>query len=247
MGDGPPAPLISIIIPTFNVEGMFSACLDSIGQQTFGDYEVVVMDGFSTDKTLAVVSDHPLRQTGRLSVHADKDQGVYDAMNRGVACARGQWLLFLGADDLLHAEDTLARVAAILGQDPPCQLAYGDVVLRSKGERYGGVFDLDRLLFEKNMCHQSIFYRRDLFTSVGPYNLRYPIWADWDFNIRCFANPLLVSRHMDLIVANYNDTGGLSMKEDVELQRRLPVFLLRGRLRRSVGRLTRLLRIFSVT
>jgi glycosyltransferase involved in cell wall biosynthesis len=242
MGDVPSPPLISIVIPTFNVEGVVATCLDSIGRQTFVDYDVVIMDGVSTDKTVAVVSGHPLRQAGRLSVHVDKDQGIYDAMKRGVGYAQGQWLLFLGADDFLYAEDTLAQVAAVLHQEPQCQLAYGDVVMRSKGERYGGVFDFDRLLFEKNMCHQAIFYRRDLFATVGPYNLRYPIWADWDFNIRCFANPLLVSRHMALVVANYNDTGGLSMKEDVELQKRLPVFLLNTIKRRWDHRLINLVR-----
>jgi hypothetical protein len=71
-----------------------------------------------------------------------------------------------------------------------------------------------------------VFYRRELFASIGPYNLRYRIWADWDFNIRCFGNPALVTRHMDIVVANYNDTGGLSMQEDPELKKRLPVFLL---------------------
>ncbi|WP_460010556.1 glycosyltransferase family protein, partial [Mycobacterium avium] len=85
-----------------------------------------------------------------------------------------------------------------------CDLVYGDVVMRSTGTRHAGPFDLDRLLFETNMCHQSIFYRRKLFEGIGPYNLRYPIWADWDFNIRCFSNPALVTCYMDIVVARYN-------------------------------------------
>ena len=76
------------------------------------------------------------------------------------------------------------------------------------------------------MCHQSIFYRRELFSGIGPYNLRYPVWADWDFNIRCFSNPALVTRYMDIVVAKYNDTTGLSMKAgtDREFRKRLPMY-----------------------
>jgi hypothetical protein len=100
------------------------------------------------------------------------------------------------------------------------------VIFRSTSSRYAGFFDLDRLLFEMNICHQSIFYRRELFAGIGPYNLRYRLWADWDFNIRCFSNPALVTRYMDIVVADYNDMTGLSAREvvDKEFKKRLPVF-----------------------
>ncbi|WP_225600197.1 hypothetical protein, partial [Mycobacterium avium] len=137
-----------------------------------------------------------------------------------------EWLLFLGADDALDQPDTLARVAAFIDDHETCDLVYGDVVMRSTGTRHAGPFDLDRLLFETNMCHQSIFYRRKLFEGIGPYNLRYPIWADWDFNIRCFSNPALVTCYMDIVVARYNDMTGLSMREstDREFRKRLPMY-----------------------
>lgn len=71
-----------------------------------------------------------------------------------------------------------------------------------------------------------IFYRRKLFDGIGPYNLRYPVWADWDFNIRCFSNPALVTRYMDIVVAEYNDMTGLSMRQstDREFRKRLPMY-----------------------
>lgn len=61
---------------------------------------------------------------------------------------------------------------------------------------------------------------------LRPYNLRYPIWADWDFNIRCFSNPALVTCYMDIVVARYNDMTGLSMREstDREFRKRLPMY-----------------------
>jgi glycosyltransferase involved in cell wall biosynthesis len=219
-------PTFSIVVPTLNVAPVVGVCLSSIANQTFADFEVVVRDGGSNDTTLETIAGYKTVLGDRLLVTTGRDAGVYDAMNRGVAQARGEWLLFLGADDRLHADDTLARVAAFIRENLGSHLVYGDVILRGTSTRDGGTFDLDRLLFERNICHQSIFYRREVFTNLGPYNLRYPIWADWDFNIRCFMNPALVARHIDVIVADYDNTGGLSMKEDAELQKRLPVFLL---------------------
>lgn len=223
-----PAPLFSIIVPTLNVAATVRACLDSLAAQTTPDFEVVLVDGGSQDGTVEIVGDFTAHFGPRLAFHRGTDQGVYDAMNRGVGLARGEWLLFLGADDTLFAPDTLAQVAAFIARHQPSHLVYGDVVMQGGATRYGGVFDLDRLLFEKNLCHQSVFYRRELFAGIGPYNLRYRIWADWDFNLRCFANPALVTRHMDIVVARYNDAGGLSLREDEELKRRLPVFILAG-------------------
>lgn len=68
--------------------------------------------------------------------------------------------------------------------------------------------------------------RRELFAGIGPYNLRHPIWADWDFTIRCFSNPALAIRYMDLVVAKYNDLTGLSMRAgtDKEFRKRLPMY-----------------------
>ena len=228
MDDVLAAPLFSIILPTLNVESTLEACLASIAAQTLADFEVVLVDGGSSDKTLEVVAAFASALGNRLVLQRGKDGGVYDAMNRGVVAATGEWLLFLGADDTLAETDTLARVAAFVKEDRASHLVHGDVVLRSTRARYGGEFDLDTLLFEKNLCHQAVFYRRELFGSIGPYNLRYRIWADWDFNIRCFGNPALVTRHMDIVVANYNDAGGLSMQEDAELKKRLPLFILAG-------------------
>jgi len=240
MDDSSKQPLFSLIVPTLNVEAVLQPCLASITRQTFQDFELVMVDGGSTDKTLELVSTFNTLLGPRLVVHTAKDQGVYDAMNRGVSSSRGAWLFFLGADDRLHEVDTLGQVAAFVREHPASQLVYGDVVMRSSSLRNGGAFNLDRLLFERNICHQSIFYRRDVFSTIGPYNLRYPIWADWDFNIRCFQNPALVTHHMDVVVADYDDTGGLSMKWDEELMKRLPVFILSARNRKWGNRLRKL-------
>lgn len=216
--------MFSIIVPTFNTAATLHACLESIARQTCCDFELVLVDGGSTDTTLDIAKSFAPALASRLVIHSGPDDGPYDAMNRGVGMATGEWLLFLGADDTLYEADTLTRVAAFIGEQEPSDLVYGDVVMISTGTRHAGAFDLDRLLFETNMCHQSIFYRRKLFAGIGPYNLRYRIWADWDFNIRCFSNPALIARYMDIVVARYNDLSGISSTVDKEFRKRLPVF-----------------------
>jgi glycosyltransferase involved in cell wall biosynthesis len=222
------APTFSIIVSTFNAASTLNACLDSVIRQTCSDFELVLIDGGSTDGTVEIADSFAAGLGARLVIHSGPDQGPYDAMNRGVGMATGAWLLFLGADDSLYESDTLARVSAFIREHEPSDLVYGDVLMRSTSMRHAGVFDLDRLLFETNICHQAIFYRRELFAGIGPYNLRYRLWADWDFNIRCFSNPALVIRYMDLVVAEYNDVTGLSGKagEDKEFKKRLPMFFL---------------------
>ncbi|OBG70642.1 MULTISPECIES: glycosyltransferase family 2 protein [unclassified Mycobacterium] len=216
------SPTFSIVIPTFNVASTLPACFDSVLAQTCTDFEIVMIDGESTDDTFDIAGSYSAKFGDRLVTYRGRDEGAYDAMNRGVGMASGRWLLFLGADDALYEPATLARVNAFLAEHDSSELVYGDVMMRSTGKRYGGEFDLDRLLYETNICHQAIFYRRKLFDGIGPYNLRYRLWADWDFNIRCFSNPALVTKYMDIVVANYNDMSGLSIREDEEFKKRLP-------------------------
>jgi glycosyltransferase involved in cell wall biosynthesis len=221
----PAAPLFSIIVPTLNVAATLRACLDSIASQTCSDFEVIMMDGGSSDATLDIANTYAAALGGRLVIHSGPDKGTYDAMNHGVALASGAWTLFLGADDTLYEADTLTRVSRFISQHEHVDLIYGDVLLRSNSSRYAGVFDLDRLQFQQNICHQSIFYRRELFAGIGPYNLRYRIWADWDFNIRCFSNPALSIHYIDLIIANFDDLSGISTGSDKEFKKQLAMYV----------------------
>lgn len=152
------APTFSIIVPTFNSAATLQACIESITRQTYTDYELVLVDGASTDGTVDIANSFGAGLGERLVIHSGPDQGPYDAMNRGVGMATGEWVLFLGSDDTLLESATLELVAAFIRRHEPSDLVYGDVVMRSTGARHAGAFDLDRLLFETNLCHQSIFY-----------------------------------------------------------------------------------------
>jgi glycosyltransferase involved in cell wall biosynthesis len=201
-------PLISVIVPTMNSGATFGQLLASLTAQSFRDFEVIVSDGGSHDATL-VLAQQAAASLPRLCIDSRPDDGVYDAINRGVEASRGQWIIVLGSDDRLHDRDTLQRASAALVRSS-ADMVYGDVRVMARlgdleaGKRYIGRVTPVQLL-TKNICQQSIFYRRTLFDAYGLFNLRYRLWADWDFNLRvAFRRP---TEWIDLIVADYAATG----------------------------------------
>lgn len=195
-------PVLSIIIPTRNCEATLGDCLESVAQQTWTDFELIVQDAGSTDGTHKILKqkDHLIDQ-----LHVESDRGIYDAMNRGIRRARGEWLYFLGADDQLSHGGVFA---ALFPLESDSQFVYGNVELYGSGivGRHGQIYDgpFSRWkLCRKNICQQAIFYRKTLFSVLGEFDPAYPTLADWLFNIRAFAHEKTCPAFVDLVVANY--------------------------------------------
>lgn len=195
------APLISIITVVFNGSATLQATLDSVAAQSFQDYEYIVVDGGSTDGTLAI-----LRSNGGVVTRwiSEPDAGIYDAMNKGVALTAGRWLYFIGANDTLS--NSLAQVAPFL-QDPQA-IYYGNVYRPVADRIYDGHFSALKLA-ARNICHQAIFYPRAVWSRYR-YDTRYPIYADYDLNMRCYADPSLRLVHIPVTVAVFVDADGVS-------------------------------------
>jgi len=206
-----PHPRLSIIIPTFEAEKTLGASLDSLLSQDFGDWELLIMDGVSADDTLAIAAAVAAKDP-RIRVLSDPDKGVYDAMNKGIAEARGEWLFFLGSDDFLYDAHVLSAVFA-RPDAGNADFLYGNVVSPSYRGIYDGEFDFAKLL-RRNISHQAIFYRRTLFDRIPAYNLRYKGYADWDLNIRLFLDAGVRVRYIGGIIARFGP-GGLSSRHDV--------------------------------
>jgi hypothetical protein len=129
-------------------------------------------------------------------------------MNKGIAQARGQFLFFLGAGDEL-VPGILARVASWIATLPANRprFLYGDVRVLNRADRIlGGRFDRYRLSRE-NISHQGIFYERTIFDLLGNYSLKYPVFADWAFNIRCFADDRIALHYRAEVFCDFEGNG----------------------------------------
>ncbi len=132
------------------------------------------------------------------------DSGIYDAMNKGLDMARGDWVIFLGCDDiLLNCFHTIAPML----QDGT-GVYYGDVYMPARHKLYDGKFDSYKLMC-RNIPHQALFYPR-LVVDRYRYDLTYRLLADYHYNIRCFNDLELHFHYLPVLVSIYNDYDGLT-------------------------------------
>ncbi|MDE6547761.1 MAG: glycosyltransferase [Muribaculaceae bacterium] len=179
-------PLISVVTITYNASETLPITMESVKEQTFKDFEHVVIDGASTDDTIGIARK---MGTPLLRIVSEPDHGLYDAMNKGIKFARGRYLLFLNSGDKFHTPDTLQAYAEAIERKNP-DIIYGDTdIVDIEGKRLGPRhLSAPELLtvdsFSKGMliCHQAFMVKKD----IAPlYDTDYRFSADYDWCIRC--------------------------------------------------------------
>jgi glycosyltransferase involved in cell wall biosynthesis len=216
------SPLISIITPTFNSGTKIAATVASVLSQKKGLYEFLVIDGGSTDGTLA----HVYAQGPALHVLSEPDDGIYDAMNKGIRLTSGEFIYFIGAGDRLLPA-VLEAVAAEIGRLPlqgetaQATLLYGNVNWSIFSRPYDGPFNRFKLI-RRNICHQAIFYQRSVFERLGLYNTKYRALADWEFNIRCFNDEGVRKLYIPFTIADYEGDGLSHAASDLAFHAEFP-------------------------
>jgi glycosyltransferase len=167
-------------------------CLDSVARQRWHAREHVVIDGASRDGTLAILESHRYRLAMLVS---EPDRGIYDALNKGIAHAKGDVIGFLHADDVFGDVDALSRVAKAFA-DPTVDAVYGDLQYVTH-EAPGRVvrqwtaqpFRPDLLRRGWMAPHPTLYARRRVYERLGGFDTRYRIAADYDFMLRLFSQP----------------------------------------------------------
>jgi glycosyltransferase involved in cell wall biosynthesis len=197
---------ISIIIVVYNGAATISHAIDSVMAQTYKELELIVVDGGSTDGTIEILQNY---SHSNLFWKSEPDKGVYDAMNKGIQKASSEWIYFLGCDDSFYNKDVLENIFEERKYEN-ADFIYGNVW--KSGSKYDGEFDKKKIV-EINICHQGIFYRNSIHERIGGYNLNYKIFADWDFNLRCFFNDSVRIQYVDIIISNFAE-GGISAGKD---------------------------------
>ncbi len=207
-------PLFSIIIPTYNSAQTIGVCIKSILAQSFKEFEIIFVDGASIDDTVGIVGMYT-SQFPACTIVSESDTGIYDAMNKGLKLARGEWTYFLGSDDRFYNDNSLQTIANSIKDSTGVDMVYGNVMIEgdsiwaNHNQVYNGGYSIEKLL-KSNICHQAIFYRRAAISTLGGYNTKYPICADWDLNLKFFASRRV--KHIDEIVAFFVSTGKSSVR-----------------------------------
>lgn len=219
----------SIITCTYNASEVLQRTLDSVMSQTWGQIEHIIVDGASKDSTMAMAEAYRRRSAEEETEHdiiikSEPDRGLYDAMNKGLQLATGDYVVFLNAGDVLPTDETLENISNDVNERSDGRLPavlYGDTnIVDNNGEllrprRLAPPDDLSWRSFRHGMlvCHQAFYVRTDI-AKAEPYNLKYRFSADVDWCIRVMKRaekeglPLL---RLPEVVVNYLD-GGMTNK-----------------------------------
>ena len=207
--------MISIITATFNSARTLKDTIQSVLRQTNKDFEYLIIDGGSTDETIDIVKSYESEFSGRLKWVSEKDQGIYDAMNKGIKMASGDVVGILNSDDYFTSDDILQTVADAF----KCQeidAIYGDIHFIRDGNpqkciRYysSRMFRPFWLRFGFMPAHPSFYCKREVFEKAGLYSLDYKIGADYEMMVRLFKKYRIMSQYINKDFVTMR-TGGAS-------------------------------------
>ena len=181
---------ISVITITYNAARTLQRTLDSVLSQTYPHVEHLIIDGASKDDTLRIAEQYQAASPHEVIIQSEPDKGLYDAMNKGLQRATGDYVVFLNAGDSFYAPDTLACVVKAVGSQSPA-VVYGDTAITDAEGRFLHLRrhrppqTLTWRSFKQGMlvCHQAFYARLDIARQF-PYNLKYRHSADVDWCIR---------------------------------------------------------------
>jgi glycosyltransferase involved in cell wall biosynthesis len=203
--------MVSIITPTCNSAKDIESCILSVARQSYPNKEHLIVDNLSSDNTLDIVKKYSAIYP-HIRCITESDHGIYDAINKGIDRSRGEWLYFLGSDDTLFDNHVLMDIFTSPDFNH-CEVIYGNVQWGKGGGTYDGEFSLFKLV-DKNICHQAIFFRRELLNRSGKFDTRYRILADWVFNMQWFGNTSVQRSYIDRTIAVYGTEGCSSLQRD---------------------------------
>lgn len=217
-------PLFSIITITFNAEATLEPTLQSVAAQQENDYEYLIIDGASKDGTVVLARQYDCVTR----IISEPDRGLYDAMNKGIKAATGEYLIFLNAGDSLYTPDTLKKIHDFIGENRP-DILYGETAIVDSDRRF---ISMRRLKTPETLswksfrmgmlvCHQAFIVRREL---APLYDLSYRFSADFDWCIRCMKKARTIA-NTRLILINYLNEGVTTRHHKASLKERYRIMV----------------------
>lgn len=202
---------ISIITVCFNAEDTIETTIQSVVLQQYQNIEYLIVDGMSTDSTLSIVEKYSQHISLIIS---EKDDGIFDAMNKGIQHASGEVLYFLNADDYLYDEYVVRNVMTAFQENLTRNLFYGIVHrtnipphrvaqgVESTNQPIYTPYDM----FAYGICHQGLFARKVVFDTIGNFDLQYKLTADTDWVLKAYKSGFDIE-NLNIPLVYYNFTG----------------------------------------
>jgi glycosyltransferase involved in cell wall biosynthesis len=182
------SPLISIVIATLNSAHVLRQSIESVAAQSYRNVELVIVDGGSTDGTLDVIREMKDRVDASIS---EPDKGIYDAWNKGLRMARGEWICFLGADDALLVDALDSYMSFIRdyrdhrGRSPLFVSSQAELIMESGKTRVvGNAWSWPDFSKKMDIVHVGSMHHRELFEKYGVFDAQYRICGDYDLLLR---------------------------------------------------------------
>jgi glycosyltransferase involved in cell wall biosynthesis len=235
---------ISVVTVCYNGASTIEQTLTSVAGQTWPNFEHIVIDGGSVDGTLLIVDSYRSRLA---HVVSEKDNGIYDAMNKGIALATGDIVGFINADDFYASPDALAKVAAVFS-DPTVEACYGDLCYVKQENtsalvRYWKSSEFHSGAFESGWCppHPTFFVRREVYQRLGGFDLSYKIAADMELMLRFLEVHKIRAKYIPAVLVKMR-LGGTTNKslrnivrQNQEILRALQLHGLKSSVWRLIG------------
>lgn len=207
---------VSIITVCFNSQNTISRTIESVLNQTYPNIEYIIVDGKSTDNTLEIINSYSEKYGDRLKVISEKDEGIYDAMNKGIHYSSGTLIGIVNSDDYYEPDAVECMVEAWNGE--PMQILHGLMRSLRYGREYSVMLTSAEFLDEKMIQHPSCFVTRDVYDKIGLFDISYRCISDYEFMIRAFESHKVSFKPVYHIIANF-DEGGISESSQAKIEK----------------------------
>jgi glycosyltransferase involved in cell wall biosynthesis len=216
---------VTIITICKNAENLIGQTVESVLNQSYENIEYIIIDGKSTDKTSEIINKYGEKISKLVS---ERDNGIYDAMNKGVRFANGEIICFMNAGDKFHSKNVVEKAVGCFENNDVGGI-FGDIYLiDSKGSAVAikkQKFIGDSFLMNDSICHQSMFVKTELFKKCGLFDLKYNLGADFEWFLRVTKRFKVNFKYADIVVADYILGGFSSDKIRYEREHQEIIFL----------------------
>lgn len=208
---------VSIITVCYNSERTIRKTIEHVLHQSYENIEYVLVDGGSQDTTVSIIQEYEKAFNGRLRYVSEKDDGIYDAMNKGIKMASGELIGISNSDDWLELD--AVEIIVKKYQQGRKQIIYGFLAMwKNMDLLHRIVFVNHECLKEENIPHPACFVTKSAYESLGLYNCKYKLVADYEFMLRAYSSGMVEFVPIESKIANFTEGGASSnIKCDIEL------------------------------